>query len=106
MPRIGQNSPQALKQLEISKQNLLQNSFDYVRPGQIKHLLFPGARAFDPVIYGNWASLNFAIAPGSYTSHLPFFCKEELRFERTTCIPLRVRLGSLDYVNKLEGKSN
>jgi hypothetical protein len=36
--------------------------------------------------------------------HWGIMCVGEYKFQQKTGIPLRVRLGSLDYVNKLEGK--
>ena len=41
-----------------------------------------------------------------YIDRLSFFCRQEYKFENYTKIPLRVRLGSLDYANYLERKPN
>jgi hypothetical protein len=41
---------------------------------------------------------------GYYMGSLGFFCKEEIQMEKTIHLPLRLRLGSLQEVNRLEGK--
>ena len=45
-----------------------------------------------------------ALEDDYYTHHFGFMCKKELQLEKTTHIPLRFRLGSLEQCNYLEGK--
>ena len=49
-------------------------------------------------------SLQGLPEPDYYTKHFGFFCRKELQLEKITAVPFRFRLGSLDYVNRLEGK--
>ena len=48
---------------------------------------------------------NSTLIPSDfYVKQLGFVCKKEWSFEKTTKIPLRIRIGSLSYCNWLEGK--
>ena len=46
------------------------------------------------------------IAKNFSAMQLGIVCKKEIQFEKKTSIPLRLRLGSLDYTNYLEQKPN
>jgi hypothetical protein len=42
----------------------------------------------------------------TYVRQLGIICRQEWKLEKSTGIPFRFRLGSLEYVNRMEGKKN
>ena len=52
------------------------------------------------------ADCYFSLSPGFYVQCLGYFCKQEIKLEKITSIPIRFRLGGFDYVNWLEQKPN
>ncbi len=49
-------------------------------------------------------SVMQVITPNYYTDRLGYFCKQEIKFEKSTRLPLRFRLGSIADCDRLEGK--
>ena len=48
-----------------------------------------------------------AILPQNfYNQHTGFFCQQEVQWQKTTRLPVYVRLGTKDYVDYLERKPN
>lgn len=70
------------------------------------------AQAFAPKSFSNIVTLNPSqnflslIQPDFFLHNESFFCRQERKFETATKLPLRFRMGSLQYCNWLEGKPN
>jgi hypothetical protein len=44
--------------------------------------------------------------PGNfYANQLPFFCSKELQVQKAVGIPIKFRLSTVEYCDKLEGKN-
>ncbi|MBS1746318.1 MAG: hypothetical protein JST21_09140 [Bacteroidetes bacterium] len=44
--------------------------------------------------------------PGDfYAKQLPFFCDKELKIQKAVGFPVKFRIGSVEYCDKLEGKN-
>ncbi len=66
-------------------------------------------KMISPQLYKNIYFLNPPLPnsiPGNfYAKQLPFFCSKELQVQKLTGFPIKFRLGSVEYCDKLEGKN-
>jgi hypothetical protein len=60
-----------------------------------------------PGCFGGTQLVGVIIKPTTYTKdEIGWFCKKELQLDKLTLLPIRFRLGSLNYVNWMEQKPN
>ena len=72
--------------------------------GQQKFPL-PKTMVFKSSIYTTQSKKpSVVVRPDFMSAKQGFICRQEWKFEKKTKVPVRVRLGSLEYVNKMEGK--
>ena len=46
------------------------------------------------------------LSPDFYTQTIGYFCMKEIQMERAVKVPVRFRLGSVAYTDKMENKNN
>ena len=63
------------------------------------------APCFVPAFHaGNGVQVQL-VQSNLYTKDLGFFCRQELKIEQQTRVPLRLRLGNMEYCNWMEQKA-
>lgn len=68
--------------------------------------LFPIAKDTTRPVFNKYAITQETKVPANYyTTKTGFFCNAERAFEKQTKVKVRLRLGSLEHTQKLEGYS-
>lgn len=76
---------------------------------QLKDSASKGFKNLPSLYFSPNSGHNYTLKPVSanfYVKNLGFFCKQELKLEAITGIPFKLRLGSVNYCDWMEGKKN
>jgi hypothetical protein len=77
-----------------------QSSNDSAKIDSVHFYMLPyNAFYLKPSTIQNQLSGNF------YSKQLPFFCNKELQVQKAVGIPIKFRLSTVEYCDKLEGKN-
>ena len=79
-------------QAQIIKDSVKQNSFHF-------------APAYNNFLIVKQTLIPAKLPGNFYTKQLPFFCSKELQIQKITGIPIKFRLSTVEYCDKLEGKN-
>lgn len=84
------------------------NLFENLRKTEYLLKMRPPEKREIPGFYSPTLSTTLlsSISADLYARNLGIFCRNELKLDKITPLPFRFRLGSLEYVDWLEGKPN
>ena len=60
---------------------------------------------YSNVFYAKQVVLQNQLPGNFYAKQLPFFCNKELQLQKAVGMPIKFRVGSVEYCDKLEGKN-
>lgn len=74
-------------------------------PDSIKQLKPNFLASVNKIVFVKQLPMQSSLPGSYYAKQLPFFCSRELKMEKAVGVPVKFRLGTVEYCDKLEGKN-
>ena len=91
-----------ISEAQVTDYQLLKNQFNYEEEFTFDEIQLPNINIFNQ--QETTLIANNPVPKVYNYEHLAFFCKLEVKIESVTKLPIRFRLGDVQYIEKLEGK--